>query len=235
MKSLLLAFFLLLGTTAAAQTQDRPTHIRTIEVLGEGEVKAVPNEVVINLGVETTDLSLEKAKQENDRRVQQIIRTLRDASIAEREIQSQQINIEPLHDYRPEGRHFLGFMVRRNITATVKDVTRLDEVTSKTVSAGITSIFNYEYRTSDEKRLMQDALVKAVASAKEKAEALAKELGLKVVKAYSVIEDNGNGPIYPMYRGRGGDAMATSPTEGSAFALGEIIIRSGVRVIFEVQ
>jgi uncharacterized protein len=236
MKSLLFAAALLLSATAAsAQVQDRPTNIRTIEVIGEGEISVVPNEVVVNLGVETTDMVLEKAKQENDRRVQQIIRTLRDAGIAERDIQTQNINIEPQYDYRAEGRQFLGFMVRRNITATVKDVTRLDDVTSKTVSAGITSIFNYEYRTSDEKKFMQDARVKAVASAKEKAEALAKELGLKVVKAYSVIEDNYGRPSYPMYRGRGGETMATTTTDVATFALGEIIVRSGVRVIFEVQ
>jgi uncharacterized protein len=234
MKSLFIAAALFLASAASAQAQDRPTHIRTIEVIGEGEISVVPNEVVVNLGVETTDLVLEKAKQENDQRVDQIIRTLRNAGIAERDIQTQNINIEPQYDYRADGRKFLGFMVRRNITATVKDVTRLDEVTSKTVSAGITSIFNYEYRTSDEKKFMQDARVKAVASAKEKADALAKELGLKVVKAYSAMEDNYGRPSYPMYRGRGGETMSTT-TDVATFALGEIIVRSGVRVIFEVQ
>jgi uncharacterized protein len=234
MKPLFIAVALLLATVGSAQAQDRPTHIRTIEVVGEGEISVVPNEVVVNLGVETTDMVLEKAKEENDHRVDQILRTLRKAGIAERDIQTQNINIEPQYDYRADGRKFLGFMVRRNITATVKDVTRLDEVTSKTVSAGITSIFNYEYRTSDEKKFMQDARVKAVASAKEKADALAKELGLKVVKAYSVMEDNYGRPSYPMYRGRAGETMSTT-TDVATFALGEIIVRSGVRVIFEVE
>ncbi|HET6513281.1 MAG TPA: SIMPL domain-containing protein [Candidatus Kapabacteria bacterium] len=227
----ILATLLLLLSVNIAQAQDKPTHIRTIEVLGEGEINVVPNEVVINLGVETTDLSLEKAKAENDKRVQQIIKTLRDAGIAERDIQTQRINIEPQYDYRPEGRQFLGFIVRRQIVATVRDIARLDEITSKTVTAGITSIFNYEYKSSDEKRYRQEARVKAVASAKEKADALAKELGLRVVKAYTVTEDDMRGGPIPMYRQM--DAGATQ--NAATFALGEIMINSFVRVIFEVQ
>jgi uncharacterized protein len=232
MKILATVFVLCVATLA--QAQDRPTHIRTIEVIGEGEVNVVPNEVVINLGVETTNMSLENAKDENDKRVQQIIKTLRDAGIAERNIQTANINIEPQYDYRQDGRQFLGFMVRRNITATIKDVTRLDEVTSKTVSAGITSIFNYEYRTSEEKKFAQEARSKAVASAKDKAEALAKDLGLKVIKAYAVTEDNTGRPIYPMYR-RTETTSTSMPMDASTFSLGEIVIRSNVRVIFEVQ
>jgi uncharacterized protein len=221
----ILVTLLVLCTATLAQAQDRPTHIRTIEVIGEGEVNVVPNEVVINLGVETTNMSLENAKAENDKRVQQIIKTLRDAGIAERNIQTASINIEPQYDYRQDGRQFLGFMVRRNITATIKDVTRLDEVTSKTVSAGITSIFNYEYRTSEEKKFAQEA---------RKAEALAKDLGLKVIKAYAVTEDNTGRPIYPMYR-RTETTSTSMPMDASTFSLGEIVIRSNVRVIFEVQ
>lgn len=222
--------FLLSFNVAQAQAQDRPTQIRTIEVMGEGEVNVVPDEATINLGVETSDMSLERAKAESDKRVQQIIKTLRDAGIAERDIQTQRINIEPQYDYRPEGRQFLGFMIRRNIVANIRDIAKLDDVTSRLITAGITSIFNYEYKTSQDKKFKQEARVKAVAAAKEKAEALAKELGLRVVKAYTVIEDDQQNPGIPMYR-----QANSSGQDGSVFALGEIVVRTGVRVIFEVQ
>ena len=231
----ILATLLLLVTTTVVQAQDRPTHIRTIEVIGQGEVTVVPNEVVMNLGVETTNMSLEQAKRENDSRVQQLIKSLRDAGVAERDIQTANINIEPQYDYRADGRQFLGFMVRRTVTAKIKDVTKLEDVTSRVVSAGITSIFNYEYRTSDEKKLELDSRAKAVASAKEKAEALAKELGLKIIKAYSVVEEGYGRPI-PVYRDAAmGGGLSSRPTAEGTFALGEITISSNVRVIFEVQ
>lgn len=232
----LLVLPLLLGLYSAspAVAQDRPTHIRTIEVFGEGEVGVVPNEVVLNLGIETTDPSLEKAKAENDKRVQQVLRTLRESGIAERMIRTANINIEPQYDYRESGRVFLGFLVRRTITATVKDIARLDDITSKIVTAGITSIFNYEYRSSEEVKYMNEARSKAVASAKDKAQGLARDLGLTIVKAYSVIEDNLVQPFDPVNR-RGMQSSSTLPMNESSFALGEIILHSTVRVIFEVQ
>lgn len=235
MRRLLATLLLLFTVSTATHAQDRPTHIRTVEVIGQGEVSVVPNEVVMNLGVESTNMSLEQAKRENDSRVQQLIKSLRDAGVAERDIQTANINIEPQYDYRADGRQFLGFMVRRNVTAKIKDVSKLEDVTSRVVSAGITSIFNYEYRTSDEKKLELDARAKAVASAKEKAEALAKELGLKIIKAYSVVEEAYGRPI-PVYRGGAMEAsMSSRPTDAGTFALGEITISSNVRVIFEVQ
>lgn len=230
-----LTLLLSVYAVAPAFAQDRPTHLRTIEVIGEGEVGVVPNEVVLNLGIETTDPSLEKAKAENDKRVQQVLRTLRESGIEERLIRTANINIEPQYDYRESGRVFLGFLVRRTITATVKDITRLDDITSKIVTAGITSIFNYEYRSSEEKKYMNDARTKAITSAKEKAQGIARDLGLTVVKAYSVIEENENGPFNPVVNRRAVLSSSAQPMDESSFSLGEIILHSTVRVIFEVQ
>jgi uncharacterized protein len=214
---------------------ERPTHIRTIEVFGEGEIGVVPNEVLINLGIENTHKSLETAKAENDKRVRQVIQTLRDLGVEERHIQTAHVNIEPQYDYRQSGRVFLGYIVRRNINATIKDLMKLDRVTSAMVSAGITNIFNYEYRTSEETKYVHEARTKAIATAKAKAEGIAKDLGLNVVKAYSVIEENAGRPYYPINRRGMAVEQTMASNDGPTFSLGEIIVRSFVRVIFEVQ
>lgn len=224
---------LLSVSASSVSAQDRPTHIRTIEVLGEGEVTSAPNEVVLNLGIETLDKSLEKAKQENDRRVNEVLRTLRAAGIEDRFIQAAQVSIEPNYDYRPQGRVFLGFTVRRNLMITLRDLSKLEDVTAKTVSAGITSIFNYEYRSTEMAKLQEQARLKAVDNAASKARALAPALGLTLGKAYSVVEETGR-PFYPGL-GRARDGAMSSEAMPAPFIPGEIIIRTFVRVIYEVQ
>ena len=46
---------------------------RLITVTGDAEVRVVPDEVILTLGVETWNKELNIAKQENDQRTQKII------------------------------------------------------------------------------------------------------------------------------------------------------------------
>ena len=46
---------------------------RLITVTGDAEVRVVPDEVVITVGIETSDEDIEKAKQKNDERVQKVL------------------------------------------------------------------------------------------------------------------------------------------------------------------
>src|SRR5207253_2892836 len=50
----------------------------TISVTGDAQVNVVPDEVIITLGIETSDKVLKTAKNENDQRVAQVIATIKD-------------------------------------------------------------------------------------------------------------------------------------------------------------
>jgi len=66
---LLLVLALVLSCQAQAQENEGP---RLITVTGDAEVKVVPDEVIITLGVETDNKDLNVAKTENDDKIKKL-------------------------------------------------------------------------------------------------------------------------------------------------------------------
>src|ERR1700687_977322 len=73
---------------------------RTISTTGEADVKVVPDEVTLTLGVETSDQALEIAKSQNDSRVKKILGVAREAGIDPRGLKTDYLSLEPHYESR---------------------------------------------------------------------------------------------------------------------------------------
>ena len=106
---LLLGSFLLLlseGYCWAAQSFSD----RLITVTGESEVKVSPDEVILTLGIETSDLDLKMAKTQNDIRVKRTLALASRYGIASRHIQTSHLSIEPRYENNYERHNLLVFL-----------------------------------------------------------------------------------------------------------------------------
>src|SRR2546426_10660912 len=65
----------------------------TISVSGNAEVRVVPDEVILILGVETSDMDLMKAKSLNDERVKRLLALATQFEIKPEHVQTDYINI----------------------------------------------------------------------------------------------------------------------------------------------
>src|SRR5688572_21076613 len=139
---------ILLTSSLSAQTPSVQAK-RFVEAWGDGEIMVSPNEVALYLGVETRNLNLKKAKTENDKRVDEILTILKNAGIADEHIQTDMLNVEPQFDYRKEGRVSIGFFVRKNITVTLRNLDKLEDLTTALLEGGVTNIYNFEYRNNE--------------------------------------------------------------------------------------
>jgi uncharacterized protein len=228
-----------LATFANAQGYDPR---RTINVSGDAEVKVVPDEVIINMAVETNNTDLDKAREENDKKVSSVISMFKKLGIEERFIQTDYLSVEPRYDYSrnydsERERKFLGYYMTKNISVKLKDVSKFEKVIADALKLGTNYVRGINFQTSELRKHRDQARLMAIRAAKEKAVAMAGELGQKIGKPITINENGGN--VYPMYKNaRMMNTMVSDGAEGSSaevIALGEIEIKASVSVTFELE
>jgi len=219
---------------------------RTVTANGEAEVKVVPDEVVLTLGVETSDKDLTAAKAENDRRIKEVIAAAQGAGVASKDIQTDYIHIEPRYHDSYEHKDFIGYFVQKTAVVTLRNVNKFEDLLSAVLKAGANYVHGIDFRTSELRKHRDQARSLAIKAAREKAEALAGELGQKVGKPRSIQEGYaGWWSSYGGWWGRGyGNAASQnviqqapgggSDTEG-ALAPGTISVKASVSVTFELE
>ena len=236
------------ATPAAAQTappQDRAAP-RLITVTGEAVVNVVPDEVVLTLGVESSDKQLRRAKSLNDERVKQVLAAAEKLGIPAKDIQTDHISIEPRYRDSYEQRDFIGYFVRQTIVITLKDVSQFENLLTDVLDAGANYVHGIQFRTTELRKHKDAARALAIKAAREKAVALAQELDQKVGKPYAIREDQeGWGSGYNSWWGSaGGLGMTQNVVQNAgnagmemdgALAPGQIGVTARVTVSFELE
>jgi uncharacterized protein YggE len=187
---LILIVALLAGIPAPAMAADGSPG--TISVSGEAVVKVAPDEVVITLGVESFDEDLNRAKQDNDARVERVIRLCERFGIESKHVQTDFISIEPHYQDGYWREVIEGYFVRKNIVITLRDLTAFDQLLTEVLGAGANYVHGIEFRTTDLRKYRDQARTLAVNAAKEKAAAIADELGLELGNPQSIREEGVN-------------------------------------------
>ncbi len=219
------------GGSAAAS--DR----RTVEVTGEAEIRVVPDEAVFNFGIETSSKDINEARSENDQKIKDLLALVRRMGIKEEHIQTDFLNIEPRYQYREQGRDFLGYYTTRNVTVTLRDLSKFDELLSQALKLGVNYVGQAQFRTTKLREHRDEARAQAARAAKEKAEALARELGMRIGKPVTISE----GTVWDVIPVTRRGAMQNTITEeagggagGSTIAPGQIAVTARVSVAFEM-
>jgi len=171
---------------------EQPAQARSITVSGSAEVKVAPDEVVLTLGVETWDLDISVAKTKNDEIVQRVLALAKDYGIDSNHIQTDYVSIEPRYQDSYEKRSFLGYFVRKTIALTLGDVSKFEGLLSSALEAGVNYVHGVEFRTTELRKYRDEARALAIKAAKEKAQALAKELGHDVGEPLTISEEQSN-------------------------------------------
>jgi len=235
---------LMMGAASALPQSARAATERTITVTGDADVKVVPDEVVLLLGVETFDRELSVAKNQNDERVKKIIALTKDFKIEPKYVQTDQISIEPRYEDSYTKRNFVGVFVRKSIVITLKDLAQFEDVLTGVLGAGATHIYNVQYRTTELRKYRDQARALAIKAAREKAIAMASELGQTAGPAITIREEYSNWWSSYSWRWAGGGMAqniaqnvggGSAPSDDSTIALGQITVNARVTVTFELD
>lgn len=210
------------------------TQQNTIAISGEGKVTATPNIAMTEIGLLTEKKDVASAQKENTEKMNKLIAAVKAAGVEEKDIQTTQYQIYPKYDYSNGKSNITGYNVSQSVTVKIRDLAKISAVLAKVGEAGANQVSNLTFTIDEPESLRVQAREKALENAKEKAEALAKMLGVKILRVASFNEYNQAEPM-PLYArsaeayGIGGGAPAPDIQTGT------LDVKVGVNVIYEID
>ncbi len=218
----------------------------TISVSGEGEVTAVPDIGQFSFSVIASGADATVAREAANTKTNEIIAFLKEKGVEEKDIRTDSYNLYPKYKYEtkpcpmgsfcPSEQVEDGFEVSQSITVKVRNLDSVGELVAGAGDRGATNLSSIQFTIDDTSNLKSEARILAIADAKEKAEVLAKELGVRLEKMVGYYEDEGY--AQPYYGGMGGDMMVKTAMESSVvpdMPVGESVTKSKVTITYQVK
>lgn len=218
----------------------------TININGHGEILAVPDIATFTFSVVSSKATVAEAQADATKKINAISNYLEEADIDKKDIQTSDYSIYPQYEYQqivcvaypctPGTQVLKGYEVRQTTTIKVRETAQAGELLSGVGSKGASEVSGLTFTFDDPDGVQAQARDKAIADAKQKAQALAKELGVRLVRIVSFNENNYGGPIYyakEMAVGMGG--MDSAPVIAPDISTGQNKITSDVSITYEIR
>lgn len=234
--SLLAAVLVVIATAVSPALADDHEPRRTISLSGIGQVQARPDTARINAGVLTDGADAGSALAANSKAMNSLFRTLKQAGIADRDMQTSNFSISPRYApynrQNPESRNrIIGYRVSNQMAVRVRDLTDLGRLIDAMAGAGANRINGISFYVDKSDNLMDEARKRAIADARRKAELYATEAGTKLKRILTIREGGGVPGPRPVFR-----AMAAADkAESVPVAAGEQTLRASVSVTYELE
>jgi len=239
MRRCVINLFLFLAVSISVLAGEHPKQ-RLITVIGEGEVKVMPDEVILTLGVETWGKDLIIAKRENDEIAKKVLALAKKYEIETKNVKTVHIRIEPRYKDIYKRSTLIGYYVRKTIVFRLRDISKFEGLLSSALEAGANSVYGVQFSTTELKKYRHQARTFAIRDAKQKANELAKELGQKVGKPHTILEEP-SGWWSRYYSGTAGriggmpqNVRGIAGESESNIAPGQINVKAKVTVSFEL-
>ena len=230
MKSTVLILVALFGLTA--QAQEQKAQVPQISVSGEGKVKIIPDQAVINVGFQNTGKDSKEVKNLNDEVVDKVIKFLKKTGIPATDYKTNNVSLYKSYDYEKKK---YNFQASQSLTITLKDLTKYDDVMMGLNDAGVNSIQGVEFKSSKMEDYEREARKNAILNAKQKANDYVSVLGQKVGKALLITDNSQSYAPQPMYKGNVMAMAADAAAPRETLAVGELEINTNVSVTFALE
>lgn len=244
MKTAVLALAAAMAVPAAASAQDAGTAPAVargntlLTVQGEGKTARKPDLAVFNAGVATAGKTAGEAMAANAAQMTRVIAALKRAGIAERDIQTSNISLNPVYaqhqprpmgSIEPEEAKIIGYQANNQVTVRQRKLDDFGKVIDALVAAGANQVNGPSFEVDDSASALDEARIDAIKQARARADLYARATGLKVVRVLSISESGAYVPRGPvMYRM---DAASAAPTPVMA---GEVSLQANVTVQYEL-
>jgi uncharacterized protein YggE len=218
----LVAVALFAGVAHPDAARGEPATPDTVTTTGHGVVTAVPDEATIDAGVHTQAASAADALAQAARLMNAVVAALKNAGGDD--LQTQQVALGPQQN---DQGHVTGYTADASVSARTK-IADAGALVDAAVSAGASSVNGPTLDVAGRDALYRDALKKAVADARAKAEALAEAGGFGVGQVSSVTEQSAGAPV-PVFD------VAAAKSEAMPVEPGTQDVSADVTVTFRIR
>lgn len=219
----------------------RNNSIRNFYVSAQESVVAIPDVAQFSFSVITEGgKNLTALQEENTRKANAVIAFLKERGVDAKDIKTQGYSISPRYttfrylenDGQVKPPEISGYTVGQDVSVKVRDLANAGELLAGVVENGANSVSQLVFEVDDIDALQNEARGKAIASAREKAEALAREGGFKLGKLLNIAEDS-RVNSYSNYDlksgGFGGEAFNPSIESGSQEIFADVTLQYEIK------
>ena len=147
-----------------------PTAInKTVTVSGSAVIQAKPDAVRLSMQIQQTSEKVTDAKQQVDEQVAALTKALRKLGVKEDQLNNAPLRIQPDYQHDPERKLPQRYVVSRDITVSLNDLSLYSTVLQQAADLGVTQMNQAEFLVSESDELYQKALQQAFTHAKTKA------------------------------------------------------------------
>ncbi|MFA5886923.1 MAG: SIMPL domain-containing protein [Patescibacteria group bacterium] len=161
-------------------------------ITGSGTVYAKADIANLEVGLRTgAKKTAAEATTDSSNKMNEIIGELKKLDITEKDIKTTSYNLNPVYNWTDQaGQQLIGYEVVQNLTLKIRDLSKIGDVIARTTEKGANQIGNINFTIDDEYALKNQARELAIQKAKEKAELIAKQSGMKLGEIKSVYENS---------------------------------------------
>jgi uncharacterized protein YggE len=200
---------------------------RVVTVTGEATVAVAPDAAVIRIGVSSLGKNAREASDANTQKMTAVLAAIKGSGIAERDIQTSRLSLQPQYDPSKTGpARLLGFQVTNQVTVRIRDIDKLPSILDNAIAAGANEMSGIEFVVTEQSKLLDQARDEAIADAQRKAKLYVEAAGGKLGKVVSISEEGAAQPPRPVMALRQGASIPVAP--------GEQILRAVVSVTYEL-
>jgi uncharacterized protein YggE len=213
------AMVALASLPAGAQEMPRPPmppEGTMLEIAAEGHSTHVPDLAVIEAGVTTQAPTAAAALSQNNAQMARVIAALRQSGVAERDVQTSSLSLQPQYRQAKDGQtqEIFGYQASNTVTLRFRDVARAGGILDTLVREGATNLSGPNLTLSQPEAAMDEARTKAVATARARAELYARAAGMHVDRILSISDTGPGAIVYPRVMMRANaEAVPISPGE----------------------
>jgi len=221
----------LVPSTASAQQITQTIAGTRLDINATGEVTRVPDVAIITAGVVSRSATASAALQDAADRMQRVLGALKRAGIADRDIQTSNVNLNP--EYRYENNQppqLVGYTASNNVSVRFRDIGSSGKILDALVGQGANQINGPSLTIDKPEAALDEARARAVAIGRARAELYARSLGLRVVRIVSVSDGDRAYPPPPPV-----PMMARAQKADTIIEPGEEKLEVTVAMTFELQ
>jgi uncharacterized protein YggE len=213
--------------------------VRTVSVSGTAVTRTTPDLIVWQITTSDFDRDLLLAKGNSDKKLNAILSLRDELGIKAEDLETGHVSIHREYEQDERGRRgaFKHFAVSRHVTIRQRDLKSFDQFFSRLVRAAEMEV-SLSFESSNLETLREETRLKALRIARDKAKAMAEELGSKLGKVLTINEHGNPAPSSLMFS----NAYFADPNASSAvdissgtFSPGAIEVRVTVYAVFEIE
>jgi uncharacterized protein len=207
-------------------------------VSGEGKQTVTPDLAIINIGIQTQEVTVADAQAKTAEAMDKLIAALKLQGVDEKDIQTASFSISQVTRWDNDKNESVvtGYSVSNTVTVKIRDIKKAGVTIDAAAAAGgdLIRVNGITFTVDDPTAAYNQARDKAIQNAMDKAKQIAEKSGAKLGKITYITESNSYYPVYRSYDSYKAEAVG-APGVVTHVSAGEQDVTTTVQISYAID